>query len=435
MIRLPELGVPDFAALLVNGRSPACWQRQIARRAAQPEKVADACHWLSELAQQHAPSLQSGPLLGACLSELVTSAPPAVAPEEVARPRATRSASLASGQARSAAQRVPRPSGGGQLRKPAIWPQSNRARHELLQKWAGTTAVPHTGKPTRQPVQPSPAGRRAPLPAFGQTATLHPDEAPALPDRLAQRIRQRLALPETAVRQPTSEQPSASLIGSGSPTTPQQIVKRATGSLPAQWQQPLFGQTAPQDLLDRLYASAMPAGPALARQSGSAASPPPQVRAGETAGPGLPGSAPPSFQSAARQSTAAWEKSNRQRPLAVSPLLPLRTDRARPSAGVGYQGETAVATPALPQTDDAEAGWLTAPRLAPPQMANRLPRLRPLPPPGAFASQPVAAATARESARREATSATAEAPEALHTLARQIKQILDEESRRHGIEV
>jgi len=86
---------------------------------------------------------------------------------------------------------------------------------------------------------------------------------------------------------------------------------------------------------------------------------------------------------------------------------------------------------APPHPDDADDGWFAAPRFAPPQLAEVLPRLRPLPKPGTPSISPLTAATAERSARREAESA----PEDLDDLARKLKQILDEESRRHGINV
>lgn len=430
MIRLPELGVPDFAALLANGRSPDCWQQQLAHQTAQPKKVAQACRWLDELAQQHVPRLQSGPLLGACLAELVADAPPAAAPEEAARPRAPRPAASTPRQASSTSKRrIPLPQRGSPG-KPAAWSAARRADAGLLRKWAKETAVSRTGKPARQPLQPAQAWPRAPLPAINQAEAAKHGDAHGLPAHLAQRIRQQLTLPETAVGQPTSAKHSTSLVSSGAPAAPTPEMEKPTRPLEAQWRQPLFGQTAPQGLLAQLDTNATPAEPMKARQTDNPASPPPQAGAGKPTPPAAPGSAPPR-----RQETAPWEGLRQQQPLANPPKMPLNAGQARPSAGSRPQGETAVSEAALPQSDEAEAGWLTAPRLAPPQLAERLPRLRPLPPPGTFANQPVAAAAARKSAQREATAAATEAPEALHTLARQIKQILDEESRRHGIEV
>jgi len=82
------------------------------------------------------------------------------------------------------------------------------------------------------------------------------------------------------------------------------------------------------------------------------------------------------------------------------------------------------------------------PRFAPPQAAEMLPMLRPLPKPGITNAYSIAAAAAESSARREGAAPTlktsafkAAPPDDLDTLARQIKQILDEESRRHGIDV
>ncbi len=430
MIGLPKLGVPDFAALLVNGRLPDYWQRELVHQAAQPKKVAQACHWLDELTQQHVPRLQSGPLLGARLAELAADAPPVAAPEEVAHPRAPRAAASTPSQASSASRRRIPLLERGNSGKPAAWSPARRADAGLLRKWAKDTAVSPSGKPTRQPLQPAQVRSRTPLPAISQVEMTQHGDADGLPARLAQRIRQQLTLPETAVGQPTSTKHSTSLVSSGAPAAPTPEMEKPTRPLEAQWQQPLFGQTAPQGLLAQLDANATSAEPLAARQTESPASPPPQTAAGKPTPPVASGSTPPRCQG-----TAPWEGLNQQQPLANPPKQPLNAEQARSSAGSRPQGETAVSETALPQSDEVEAGWLTAPRLAPPQLAERLPHLRPLPPPGTFANQPTAAATARKSAQHEATAAATEAPEALHSLARQIKQILDEESRRHGIEV
>lgn len=72
---------------------------------------------------------------------------------------------------------------------------------------------------------------------------------------------------------------------------------------------------------------------------------------------------------------------------------------------------------------------LTATRFQPPQMAERLPPLRP-PLPNGLAI-PAAAAAAAHSAREEA----AAAGDDLEELARKLNRILEEESRRFGIDV
>lgn len=431
MIRLLALGVPNFPGMLSNGRSPVCWQRQLAQQVAQPKRLERACHWLDELAQQHVPSLQSGPLLGACLSELVKNAPPVATPEEIARPRAARPAPPASSQAKSVAQKVLLPSGSSKSNKPTTWPQSRRAHHDLLQKWAGTTAVlPKTVTRTRNhPFQPKGVNQRPPLPAASQPALPHPNQVHALSEQLARRTRQRLALPETAVSQQASAtfHPRFSRPASHATQPP---AKKPETLLETQWRQLIAGQIAPHSLLERLHASATTPESTAARQPDGPDQQAPEPRSKHSAQPVAPNSA----QQARQTSPASRESLTQGLPHTPTPALPSKRDPVRLPASLTSQRETAAAE-APPHLDESDNGWQIAPRFAPPQMAKRLPRLRPLPPPGTLASQPTAAATARESARREATNAAAEAPEALHTLARQIKQILDEESRRHGIEV
>jgi hypothetical protein len=72
-----------------------------------------------------------------------------------------------------------------------------------------------------------------------------------------------------------------------------------------------------------------------------------------------------------------------------------------------------------------------APRFAPPQIAPTLPSLRPVQWPSVELI-PAAAFTAERSARREEVEA---GPDDLDELSRKLRRILEEEARRHGIEV
>jgi len=69
-------------------------------------------------------------------------------------------------------------------------------------------------------------------------------------------------------------------------------------------------------------------------------------------------------------------------------------------------------------------------RFAPPQMADTLPPLRPPVGQGSVA-MPVAAAASRRSARREEAAVVDD----LDELAVKLRRILEEESRRHGIDI
>jgi hypothetical protein len=78
----------------------------------------------------------------------------------------------------------------------------------------------------------------------------------------------------------------------------------------------------------------------------------------------------------------------------------------------------------------SEGEWRTSSNVAPPALAASLPPLLPSSP--RAEASPIAAATARESARRDEAAAQAKD---LNLLAAQMKRILEEEARRHGIDV
>ena len=81
--------------------------------------------------------------------------------------------------------------------------------------------------------------------------------------------------------------------------------------------------------------------------------------------------------------------------------------------------------------DPGESLAGTAPWFAPPQLAPTLPPLHPVQRNEASLI-PAAAFTAERSARREAEET---APDDLEELARKLRWILEEEARRHGIDV
>ncbi|MBK8985293.1 MAG: hypothetical protein IPM39_04305 [Chloroflexi bacterium] len=423
MSKLTGLGVPNMAASLANGRSSFCWQRHVSRSAERQKALARTCGWLGEMVKQPSPKLQPGPLLGGCLAELVApvggdESPPAADRQAADRPRGAGPAPHA---ARPATRKqpfvLPRPARRESL--PTFPPA--KARPDLLRRWAGETAVfqpPHHPAANRRP-WPARAAALVPLPANRPNTR-------AWVAQMAQRMRGQFGsgLDNTAVTQPPGSEPTARPKGQRSDFAP--AVEPSPASLEKQWQQSLAGQRAPLALLQRLQLNSLPVAETAAAskpaKSPGAAPEQPGQQAAKTA---APTGVPPK-----RAAADAFSALAQGRAKAAQPLSRQRDSRERPSLAAANRDGTAVPESRLPQPD-ADDGWLTAPRFAPPQMAEVLPRLRPLPKPGTPNLSPIAAATAERSARREADAV----PEDLDALARQIKQILDEESRRHGIDV
>jgi len=85
----------------------------------------------------------------------------------------------------------------------------------------------------------------------------------------------------------------------------------------------------------------------------------------------------------------------------------------------------------LPAAITEQLEWWSSPHFAPPSLTPSLPPLLPAVSPGS-AFLPIAADEARRSARRGELNAE---EKDLSLLAAQMKRILDEEARRHGIDV
>ncbi|MCA9934689.1 MAG: hypothetical protein KC415_12230, partial [Anaerolineales bacterium] len=280
-----------------------------------------------------------------------------------------------------------------------VLPQATTAPSALLHRWAGRTAVTHT--------PPSAQFRHTPLPAQSGKP-VQPSGAVQTPqqwtDHVMQRARKQLALPEKQTAHLAENSIAPKLRGKLPQAMP--TAMELPVNLAAQWQRPLGGKMAPTDLLAHWQTRSVRA---VTTDSAAAA----QRRA----------DSPP----------VSAERRGSQRDTAVpAPLFSLGHGGSAftPPAHLPQADEELEERP-LPTMPTPETPYEPQPRFAPPQMAERLPGLRPLPRPGTANAFPIAANIAKHSARHEAESV----PDDLDTLARQIKQILDEESRRHGIDV
>lgn len=467
------------ADLLAPGRAPACWRREIARLNTRQKSLARACAWLDEIVHRPSPRLQVRPLLGACLAEIAAELSGSPSPEQEQAPphgraeeatRAGRSRHVARGRRsprrrggapegtgvhRPAISPLPSQSGGGgerrlgKFRSPsrpnqtATYRSSGAAGKRLTATEGGespsgagsregderpaTKKRPFSFPPqaTRQLLtrlsgrHPSPAGARStsspaksrpplrsrqvdelPLspsgdaPVAGRANASPPDDPQSWGTGVAERARRRLRRyqAETAV-------PSHHPVSSSPPELP------PAPRLEGQWQRPFAKPAITAEKLLALYrpSPARPATDSRRKKNAppAADAPQPRPRADTVEQPAQEREAP---QGKLRQ--AAQERHNAQ----------FTIPRSQFSEESG--------TPLID-----EEGTPLSPDLAPPQLAATLTSLRSRP---AASPIPAASATAERNARRE-TAVTA--PEALHDLANKIKQILDEESRRHGIDV
>jgi hypothetical protein len=404
---------------LKAGQAPACWKKQVERSAQRNMRLHQFCAWAEKVAATR-PRLQEKPIFGECLAELVLpgqrgeagEAPPAKpTADDIAWPWKRNTASktgAATGLHRRTEQATAKPSvrtmrGAGSvqpaaahmapLQKTIVQAATlKKASRALLARLGGGTSLAdrqtastarRTGVQAYRRRQPLP-GQHTSLNWYGVAQT----RIQQILD-LARDDRSTQATTGLALEQPP---------GGGS-------------SEMTSWQIDLHGPAAAIDLLERLAGVASP----------------------EVLSPGdaaRPGGSPrrPAAESLTR--------------IPASPKdLPGRIPGGRL---INDTAQAAVASPRVTASEFTPMNPPVAAAIAPPRVTGS--EFTPLAPPGATVSfpalspplkpydptLPAASATLQYGARREAVDAM---PEDLDVLAAKIKRILDDEARRHGIDV
>ena len=435
---------------VVPRSSSGCWQRQLARTMARSATAVLACAWVDEMVAAPRPRLQSEPLWGRCLAELFavgerpSSEIPAPKPtRQTAGPPSPAATPPPSGRARQprvAESPVRRP-----LPKPSSPP--GPAMGHLLQRLAATEADDRpTGlarKAGRRPVD-MPLSRPSNGRSVKQTQPpVVATTAAAWREKLARRVSHSL----------WSEHMGSS--GQQRPSDQDEV------DMAVVWQRPLHSPTVSAAFLQRADRSDSGLGHELsAGRARSKPKPPPSPqnwprlmdnsldqavasalsRAGRSipAKPGQPASSQPlpgqQVANRVKQPASDWRAAGQP----VAP--PKREDQ--PWLSMPLTDAPGIDTaPSMDGVDRLQTGSPTAPardnragatpQIAPPLNVPLRSPLRPLAHPAA--AEPTAARdAARRSARHEEME-TAVVDQA--QLARQLKQILDEEARRFGIDV
>lgn len=387
------------------GRTPACWTRLVEARTRRVERASRLCTWVESTPRP--PRLQPQPLFGSCLKDLTQPEHTADEPGEIRNTRPPGEAGmlpkarirtrgvrhhpaerLNAGRipmgARPAAPRSPEAERDPALEVPRPLPAHRRLAAASLERRAGTDllkrlagALQGAGKATARPRRDL-LGQAAGGGSSGQRRSLplKSDEWPAV---LGKRLQSALARSATRLSR-SGPQSKKTLAGF--------TVEQAL--LPS-WEAVLNGPPAPPELLARL--AGMSQAEALASPDSHRSGGAPRRRS-------------------ARGSQRAMLPDEKPAP-------------EQPDAG--FQPEPGmVDAPAAAQIRRSEFT-----PLAPPGATGSLPPLaapqKPYDP-----TLPVAAATLRYGAQREAAET---APEDLSDLATKIKRILDEEARRQGIHV
>jgi hypothetical protein len=432
-----KLDAPELDRWFVEGRSPACWRQQLSHSVARQETVAQTCAWVEEMVVDQSPSsiLESGPLFGGCLAELVDVPAQIEQKATESQPRKAAKPAFKSTPSKGTTRQkrsFTLPKRAGSIKLPPLR-KSADSSGDLLRRWAGkTAAVQNSGLNRRRPKRPVQNGTRVTPPAAGYTSQ-------EWANQLVGRTRERLTQDEKlSASTGTSSKSLTKRFDKG------QISLSDNDKIPAniedQLRQSLLGKTVSVEVLESLV-------PDLAESQTNSK----EKRANPNRS-GNPERSSISTDSASRNrnfpfnpvstqrrkvESVAWSEDGRKRPpINTSPpqTAALREDRLTSTFENGlsdqHQGNI--------WADSTRQG----PRFAPPQVAETMPPLQALPHASPLRPLPIASETAEWSARREGTQATLSASgvktapaENLDDLARQIKQIIDEESRRHGIDV
>ncbi len=435
-------------AALSGGKSPACWWRDSMRKTEGLTAVRRAGVWVEEIRAIH-PRLCEGPLLGTTLSVLTgrasqaqetqpKTARPGKArfarwenPLELNRNKTTANASTSSpfqpkvSNRQSVAERKVFEETPASRSAETLSQLQAQANGSLLNRLAGSKLT------LESTAQSSPVKGKHDV-ALGGTAQRQTRSfsatgkssaavfPPACRESAAQqdwlnRLGQRAGRIITQKRQDTT--------GSAKISQDDAQVSGQSPSLQEQWATPLDGMCASLDLLNRLVQENLPGGEG---NSGRAL---PRSSRGQPPSSSEKPRPPPPIEKSDEfsQRSDSWDgwrgepaSGGNELELKATPPdtaragSPLFAPEPRVNGQVGHgEGETKSSVPIIPQNVTP-----SLPDLLPPQRVGAQPL-------------PVAAGTARRGAREEGPRAADD----LDVLAAKIKQILDEQARRHGIDV
>ncbi len=455
----------DWTAVLSGSRSPIYWARDLSRRTERLAMMRRACDWIEELMEVN-PQICDQPLMGHSLAALTEEEPrpPGVSsaqPRKEQRPfHEPESASKRN--SRNAAARTTRSSPPEIVYPPARPFQPRISNMRRIAERSQANDPPEIIYNLQPQVEGSLLRRVAGLPddAFGVSAMSReliptPRRSSRTPPVLNERMKRRdwrdLMAQRTAgslLRNWTGASHTASTATQAtspngqkqtvSPSLTEHAIEQIVSlSLTEQWLTPLSGTQAPANTLAQL------ANVAGTHDAGTNNE---MKRAREQAHI-IPRSLPhlPEFsgwpETAVNRNQdfvdAATPGSASRRLETTLPPQPPARFMPEDDLWHGVTREQTVAIPSSPATDSWRPAYSrenvgSAPAdIAPPTLTPSLPPLRPPQAPGVTAL-PVVAATAYQGARQEQSIAQ---EKDLDLLAAQIKRIIDDEARRHGIDV
>lgn len=410
---------------LAGGRAPTWWERTMVHRTAWLNGLRRDCAWIETLSAMRV-RLRDGPLLGSGLAALTAQGPrpgeplpqvaqPGRAPgpthprvREPAQPSPPRSP----GEARPADQ-MP---GKAPSRRSALPPlqQEPTASHAALARLAGG-AVPDVERSSafhQQAGETLEPGTSA-SPQISQEAGDHRDWLHQVAQRVTHSLRQ--DGPDRSPGRASLDPPEA---GEGPPVA-------------ELWAKPLDGLPASADLLTRLAGAPVADADRPGREASRWEVGRPAASSDWLARPaGVPGA----------DNDGSAYKAPIEPLSGRAPVIPPRNQLTTQTTKDHYLWQTgelaptegtpaAAIPPSTSRREDIGGGLASPTRIAPPKAASLLPPLLP-PQVASGPPSPVTAAIVQQDGRQEEAT-----EEDLSALAAKVKRILDEEARRHGIDV
>jgi hypothetical protein len=418
-----------LSAALGGGKAPGCWWRDVVRKTTGLAAVRRGGAWVEEIRAVH-PRLFEGPLLGYALTALTGLAGSTQeAQPETTRPEKARLARWESppkpirNKAAVRAKIVPRSPGEAStypaatkrkalIATPAVNPTKTlpklqaQADRSLLNRLVGGDAAVESAA-SGQPQLFAAIGKssEALFPSVNRNSSAQRDWLSRLARRAGRALNQEQFEPAETAKSAWDDAQAS----------------RQAPSLMEQWTMPLDGTRASLDTLNRLTQEDLPGG----EESSETA----QRRFSRGQPPSLekPLSSRPFWRTDKPfERSDAWDRWRGESAEGGDDFEPKATPPVTAQAGSAFfAAELGVNEPAEYGAGESKS---SAP-IIPPNVTPSLPDL--LPPRVGAQPLPVAAATARQGAREEAMMATDD----LDALANKIKHILDEQARRHGIDV
>jgi hypothetical protein len=426
----PLRSVSHCFETLSGGRAPGSWRRDVLRQTRRLGAIRQACGWVEELVNVDL-RLSDQPRFGYSLAALVTRGSPNALPAEsrpsrtqfnqehdALRRAATRNSSSSPATEIQEPKRSPWTS--EEARSPGSTQAISQLQHQadpsLLSRLAGekTNSIAKAEREQLKPIEERQRQNHVRTPAF-----LRED---VLPSALIERVAWRAEKAWWRDSSETSDSHQAA-------ADPNEVISSGSPLLADYWSMPVDGVRVSADLLTQLANSETLIHRGIRREVARETTRPTTADSQPSPAPHKSAQLPdPQISgSFAEPADTAYRPPQRSTPLTAPTTDPWPSQVNNAAGSTPSSAFSESWPPAVGSEKERQAPA----RIAPPTVTPSLVPLRPPPAPG-IAALPVAAATAQRGARNDEAVARGED---LTLMAAQIERILNEEARRHGIDV